>query len=190
VRPLSSAVSRALALAILVGVVLAIFTGVVQPLLSAYGDARASAAQLRGAIEHAQASRRNPAELEAEVTQMRARQQSTVGFLHGTNESLAAAEMQDRLKSVVEAVHGELRSTQILPARDDGKFRRISIRGQIVADTAGLQRVFYQLESASPLLFLDNVEIRPRPTRDMRSPGGESGIEIRFDLYGFMRGAS
>src|SRR5258708_1911747 len=83
--------------------------------------------------------------------------------MQSSNSSLAAAELQNRIKSSVEAAHGELRSTQILPAREEGAFRRISIRGQIAVNTAALQRGFYDLESASPFFFLDNLQISPPP---------------------------
>jgi general secretion pathway protein M len=184
---LSPVVSRGLALAILVALLLLAFTGIVQPLLETYGKARAAAEQMRTAIAHAEGVGRNPAVLKAELAQLKERQNSTVGFLRGTNEPLAAAELQDRLKTIVESAHGELRSTQILPARDEGRVRRISIRCQVQADIADLQRIFYQLESASPLLFLDNIEIRPRPSR---LGGVDSSLEVRFDLYGYMRSAS
>lgn len=188
--PLSPAISRALALALLFALLLLLFTGIVHPLFSAYADARSAAVQWREAIAHAEATSRNPAALQAEVAQIKARQRSAVGFLHSTNNALAAAELQDRLKMLVESVHGELRSTQILPARDEGKVRRITIRGQISTDIAGLQRVFYQLESTEPMLFLDNVEIRPRRTWRLRAASEDGGIEAQFDLYGYMRGPS
>ena len=156
---LSPMVSRGLALAILVALVLLAFTGIVQPLLETYGTARAAAEQMRTAIAHAERVGRNPAELKTELAQLKERQNSTVGFLRGFNEPLAAAELQDRLKTIVESARGELRSTQILPARDEGKVRRISIRCQIQADITELQRVFYQLEFVIALAL-------PRQHRD------------------------
>jgi general secretion pathway protein M len=117
-------------------------------------------------------------------------QGSTVGFLASPNESLAAAELQSRLRSTVDAVHGDLRSVQILPARDEGLFRRVSVRGQISATLPALQRVLYQLETATPLLFLDNVDIRARPVRPGRTSAEAPVLDVRFDLSAYMRRAS
>ena len=179
--------SRTLALGILVALLLLAFFGVVSPLLGAYRQASSAAEQYRSALEHTRHAGSDLAALRAELERLKAHQASAVGFMRSANPSLAAAELQDRIKSSVEAARGELRSTQILPVRDEGTFRRISIRGQIAVNTAALQRVFYELESATPFLFLDNVEIRARPAR--RSTGAEDDpvLEVRFDLYGYMR---
>ncbi len=188
--PLSPRASRALALAILGGLGLLVVFGIALPLLDTYDQAWNSVERNRAAIAHIGQSAPRPARLEAELARLKERQASAVGFMQSANGSLAAAELQNRIKSSVEAARGELRSTQILPPRDEGVFRRISIRGQIAVNTAALQRVFYELESASPFLFLDNIEIHARPAR--RGAGSEDDpvLEVRFDLYGYMRRAT
>jgi general secretion pathway protein M len=182
--------SRALALGILAALLLLAFFGFVSPLIDAYRQASGSVEQYRAALEHTRHGGNDLAGLRAELARLKEHQASAVGFMQSSNPSLAAAELQNRIKSSVEAARGELRSTQILPARDDGTFRRISIRGQIAVNTAALQRVFYDLESASPFLFLDNVEIRARPARRSSGPEDDPVLEVRFDLYGYMRRAT
>lgn len=179
--------SRLLALGILAALLLLAFFGFVSPLLDAYRQAGAASEQYRAALEHTRNSGSDLAGLRAELARLKEHQASAVGFMQGSNPSLAAADLQNRIKSSVEAARGELRSTQILPARDEGAFRRISIRGQIAVNMAALQRVFYDLESATPFLFLDNVEIRSRPARRSTSPDDDPVLEVRFDLYGYMR---
>ncbi len=187
---LSPRASRALALALFVGLVLSGVFGVILPLLDAYQQACNSAEQRQAAVEHIRQSARSLAVLQAELTRLKEQQASAVGFMQSTNPSLAAAEVQNRIKSSVEAARGELRSTQILPARDEAGFRRISIRGQIAVNTAALQRVFYELESGSPFLFLDNVEIHARPARRGGPAEDDPILEVRFDLYGYLRRAT
>lgn len=179
--------SRLLALGILAALLLLAFFGFVSPLLDAYRQAGAASEQYRAALEHTRNTGSDLAGLRAELARLKEHQASAVGFMQGSNPSLAAADLQNRIKSSVEAARGELRSTQILPARDEGAFRRISIRGQIAVNMAALQRVFYDLESATPFLFLDNVEIRSRPARRSTSPDDDPVLEVRFDLYGYMR---
>ena len=182
--------SRLLALGILAALLLLAFFGFVSPLLDAYRQAGAASEQYRAALEHTRNTGSDLAGLRAELAHLKEHQASAVGFMQGSNPSLAAADLQNRIKSSVEAARGELRSTQILPARDEGAFRRISIRGQIAVNMAALQRVFYDLESATPFLFLDNVEIRSRPARRSTSPDDDPVLEVRFDLYGYMRRAT
>jgi general secretion pathway protein M len=180
-RPtLSPLVRRALALALLVALIIFVFSGIVSPLLEVYRDAVASAEQLQSAIDHARTSGDNVAALRAEVAKRKGLEQSAPGFLRSSNEALAAAELQERLKTVTATVHADLRSTQTLPPRDEANARRITVRGEVVADVAALQTLIYVLESGSPMLFLDNVEI------------GEMtpNIMVRFDLYGYVRSAS
>jgi general secretion pathway protein M len=179
--------SRALALGILAALALLAFFGIVSPLLETYRQATAQSEQYRAALEHTRHAAADLGALRAELARLKAHEASAVGFMRSSNPSLAAAELQNRIKSSVEAARGELRSTQILPARDEGAFRRISIRGQIAVNTAALQRVFYDLESATPFLFLDNVEIRARPARRAAGPEDDPILEVRFDLYGYMR---
>jgi general secretion pathway protein M len=177
---LSRFVSRALALALLFALMSVVFTSIVLPLLGAYRTAVASAQQLRSAIDHAQTSGDNVAALRAEVAKRKGLEQSAAGFLRGSNEALAAAQLQERLKTVTATVHADLRSTQTLPPRDEANARRITVRGEVVADVAALQTLFYVLESGSPMLLLDNVDIS----------GMTPKIMVRFDLYGYVRSPS
>jgi general secretion pathway protein M len=185
---LSPPVSRALALALLAIVLLLGFSFVVGPLIDEIGDARSAAARLHDAAERTETVERKLVVLKAELARLKEHQTSTVGFIAGANESIAAAELQNRIKTAVEAAKGELRSTQPLQGRDEGAFRRISIRGQIAVKLPALQRVLYDLESATPFLFLDNVEIRTQATYQINATDTDDPVlDVRFDLYGYMR---
>jgi general secretion pathway protein M len=187
---LSPAVRRFLALAIL-ALLLLLGASAVAWVADEYDAAQGRAQQLQAAIERRQQAEAKVEELQAELAALKQHQTSAVGFLQSPNESLAAAELQSRIKSSVEAAHGELRSTQILPGREEGGFRRVAIRGQIVVDMVALQRMFYELEASAPFLFLDNVEIRARANARGRSQQGENPqLDVRFDLSGYLRRAT
>jgi general secretion pathway protein M len=87
-----------------------------------------------------------------------------------------AAAIQNRIKALVEAARGELKSVQILPAQADGHLRRITVRGQMSMTIEAAQRVFHDLEGAEPLLFLDNLDIRSRDDPRRRREHAEQGI--------------
>lgn len=187
---LSPALRRTLALSILAAL-LVLGASAVAWVAGEYGGTQAIAEQLEGAIDHRQQAEAKVAALQAELAALKQHQTSAVGYMQSSTESLAAAELQSRIKSSVEAAHGELRSTQILPGRDEGGFRRVAIRGQIVVSVAALQRVFYDLEASAPFLFLDNVEIRTRATSRSRTTTTDAGVlEVRFDLSGYLRRAA
>lgn len=184
---LSPGVSRALAVAILVALVGLAFSWGIAPLWNSYAQARSDAARYQAALVRAARPGANLAALRAELARLKSGRGSTAGVLPAANESLAAAELQGKLKAVVDAAEGELRSVQTLPARDEGPFRRVSVRGQVAMTLPSLQRVLYRLESATPLLFLDNVDIRVRPVRRGRESAEVQMLDVRFDLSAYMR---
>lgn len=186
----SPPMQRVAALAILGTLIAAVAIGVVAPLASAYVEAQRTVAQDRTAIAHAELSGLDATALKAELARLRSQAGPPPGTLQSVNESLAAAELQRRLKGAIEAAHGELRSMQPLPARADGTFRRVTVRGQATLKIAGLRQAFYDLESNSPLLFIDNVEVTARPDQSGHPGAAEDpGLDVRFDLYGYMKAA-
>jgi general secretion pathway protein M len=186
-QPLSINLRRAVALIILVMFPLLGYIGVAEPLMEKYRTARATAERLASALARTDRGDDDVTALEAELAKLKARRPDAVEFLQSANDALAAAELQNRIKSAVEAAQGELRSTQILPVREEGSFRQVAVRGQMVVKLKALQRIFYQFESASPLLFLDNLEIRARGAQRNRGVGDDPLLEVRFDLYGYLR---
>lgn len=179
---------RALAVTMLLALVALVLSGVILPLIDDYRAAKVSVERLEATIQRGHVTDRGIAQMQAELAALKKRQPSTGGFLQGTNESLAAAQLQDRLKTSVEGAKGELRSTQILPVRDDGKFRRVTVRAQVTVGTAGLQRAFYDVESSPTFLFLDNVIIRVRSApQDRNKLAQDPVLDVSFDLSGYIR---
>jgi general secretion pathway protein M len=184
---------RTLAVAILLSLVSVVFSGIVQPLLDDYRDAKGKVDRLEAALQRSQAGQRDLVQVQAELAALQKRQSSTGGFMQAANESFAAARLQDRLKVSVERAKGDLRSTQSLPSRDDGKFRRITVRAQVSLNTVALQRTFHDLESSSPFLFLDNIIIRARPVPQDRNKVVQDPViqdpvlDVSFDLSGYIR---
>jgi general secretion pathway protein M len=185
---LSPRLRRLLAVALLVATAALLWSAVVSPLLTDYADAQATIEHMRSALDRGAAAKYEIGSLRAELADLKKRQLSDAGFIDGATESIAAAQLQNRVKTAVDSAKGELRSTQVLPARDDGKYRRITVRGQVLVTTAGLLRVLHDLESAWPYLFLDNVEIKAQPlARDRDAVPQDPTLEIRFDVSGLMR---
>jgi hypothetical protein len=54
---------------------------------------------------------------------------------------------------------------------------------------AGVQAVIYAIESFSPRLFIDNLDIRARPqARGGQLTRDDMLLDVRFDVYGYLRG--
>lgn len=190
-RPLPPAASRALAILILLGAVALVYFGAVEPLLDDYRTTGEAIADRQGAIARFRRAAAELPQLRAELAALRQRQAASEGFLEGTNDALVAAQIQNRIKALVETAHGELKSTQALPVQEEGKYRRITIRAQMTLDTEAAQRVLYGIETASPLLFLDNLDMRAHLGAERRHEHAteDPPLDVRLDVYGFMRGA-
>lgn len=189
---LSPPVSRALALAILLGLIGIFYLGIAAPLIDNYTTTRDSIAQLQDTLQRYQRAARDLGPRRAELAALKQRQSAQDGFLQGANDTLLAVQIQNRIKALADSTRSELRSSQVLPPQDEGKLRRISVRGQISTSLGGALRLFYGLESTSPLLFIDNVDLRARPQdlRDRNNTATGDVVDLQFDVYGYTHGSN
>lgn len=179
---------RALALAILAALLLGAYGFAIEPFLSDFERDSQTIEQLHMVLARYQGAGRELPDLTTRLEELRGRGPAQAGYLEGPNETVTAAILQERLKSLVQSHGGILKSTQVMANKDDGEAKRITVRGEIVATVATLQRVIYELEAGLPILFIDNLDVRTM----VGSRGGTDGdqdvqIEIHFDVYGFMR---
>jgi general secretion pathway protein M len=107
----------------------------------------------------------------------------------GTN-SLASAKMQEFIKQTIVEAGGQLSSTQVLPPENKDKFSRITVSVRMTGNIEVLRAVLYKLETSTPLIVIDQINIRPmrsirnRITRKIE-PSNE--LNINFQAIGFMR---
>lgn len=131
--------------------------------------------------------------LESQIRRITQDESIDVFYLQAPSPTLAASQLQQQLKRVVESHGGELISTQILPPVPEEGFSKVAIKVQLTGDTEVFQKVFYTLESNRPLLFIDDLQIRSRIIR-RRSPDDRRKIETSvqltamFELAGYMQG--
>ena len=185
--PLSPPFQRALAVAILVAIIGIIYYAVAQPLIDAYAADRAEIAQQQETLFRYQRAAQELPVRQKQLAALSQEQAKTAGFLEGSSDTLIAAQIQNRVKTLATAAKTEVTSSQVLPTEPDGKLKRIAIREQISTTTAGLLAIFHDLEAQSPSLFLDNVtlQVRPLALRDRNKPGNGDNIDAQFDVYGY-----
>jgi len=186
---LTPAQSRAVALGILLILIGLLYLAVGQPLLGRY---RMYQEAIDGALDHLAHYRgmiaARPA-LEARLAQLRQKQGATPDYLHDATPALAAAELQEHVKRMIEEAGGKLVSTQSLPIQEEGRFLRITVKVQMSGDVDVARKVFYGLESGTPRLFLTELYMRGRArVRRVRGrdPVNEGELDVRFDLYGYI----
>lgn len=113
-------------------------------------------------------------------------------YLPQSAPALAAADLQQRVKGVVEAAGGTLQSTQALPPTEEGHAVKVTVSVAMNGNSDSLQKILYDLESQTPLLFLDNLQVSARESRP-RLPGGRTAnytriqLSIQFEVSGYLR---
>lgn len=116
------------------------------------------------------------------------------GYFHNQGTSaLASAEMQEFIKQTIVQAGGQLSSTQVLPSSETekDKFNRITVSVRMTGNIEVLRAVLYKLETATPLIVIDQLDIRPMRSirnRVTRQIEPSNGLNINFQAIGFMQG--
>lgn len=181
------AIARTMALTLLAALLLGLYALVAQPIIDtrqAYDESIVRSLDLIARYQRVGGDR--PA-LEAKLAALDNSASSSNSYLEGTSASLAGATLQNRAKLAIDNAGGTIRSSQILPVRQQDELERITIRINFTSDLAGLQQALHALESASPYLFLDNVTIQSqaRINRRRARVTEDQSLAIRLDVFGF-----
>jgi len=107
-------------------------------------------------------------------------------FLRNTGAALAASEIQETVKNSIEANGGKLVSMQVVPFKDDGGYRRVTVNIQFISDMSALRNILYTVETAQPYLLLDNVSIRSQGnTLRKGAPATEPELRAQLDVTSY-----
>jgi general secretion pathway protein M len=184
---ISPRLSRLLAVALLVFVLAIPYLLILRPYvatLQANRDALAEQVALRDRYAGLAAA---GAGLDERLEDLRDQSDGQSAYLEGASEALVAADLQNRVKTVVQDNGAVLNSTQILEAADEDGFRRLAVRVRMAASTEALYKALYALESDRPFLFIDNIDINAHIVRRRDGRGEDVELMVVFDLFGFMR---
>lgn len=181
-------VSRGLALALLIFVVWCTWLFLINPVVAAWwSDDEYWDRSIRLLTGYSRNGAAQPA-LQDTFAKLQQSIASQPGYFQGGDVNVAAAKLQSDVKRLVEAGSGEIKISQLLPASSVEGFRKIGIRVEFLADTEGLQRIFYDIETSNPAMFFDAINIRGSdvPNAEPATKQG-SKLTIRCEVYGFMR---
>lgn len=107
-------------------------------------------------------------------------------FLKASAASLSAAEIQEKVRQIVDGNGGRLISVQAVPSRDEGRFRQVTVTIQANANVAVLRKILQQIETAEPYVFVDSMTVRAQvPPGYKPAPGADPEMFIQFDISGF-----
>jgi hypothetical protein len=185
VRPV---LSKALALGLLVAVPATMYLAVVTPLIERHRQYDAAIERSTKWLSRYRHVAVDKSSLELQRQELTRTESAYGGALQTTTDALAGAYLQSHVNKVIANTHSTIRSVQILPPENDGAFRKVGARVQVVVAQESLTTALYELEAVKPYLFLDSIEIQRTGTGGIpdRTGDGDS-LMLRVDVYGYMR---
>jgi general secretion pathway protein M len=190
---LSPVQQRALAVGLLVLLLAAVYGVLVAPLIAKsneYGDTIADLEQRLTRYRQVVARK---SVVSAQLKRMQSDLAAKGHFIRKDTPALASAELQQQIKEMISASGGQLNSTQVVPARQEDSFTRVAIKVHMLGTIEVFEKVLYDIESARPLLMVDDLQIRPLGIRRARrgQQARDTGtLDLRFEVVGYMRAAS
>jgi general secretion pathway protein M len=188
--PSVTPVHRLTALALLLIALSGVYGLIARPLLNKYHFYQNNIENLQERLQRLRGMLATRRELEAQIQRVQQDSSVDVYYLKQQSPMLGATDLQQQVKSIVEANGGRLISTQILPVTQEKGFSRVGINVQMTGDTKVLQRIIYALESNRPLLFINNLQVIARTIRYSgrdNQLGTNLQLTIQFDLAGYLR---
>ena len=178
---------------ILAAVLLATHQFAVQPLLLSYQDNQAQNRQLPRAAA-ALSAHWLPRSLGLLVNWpcFESDVETSMAYLEGANDALAAAALQDLVVDAVDMTGGDVRSIRSLPVVDieeRPELRRTGVQIRFAADIGSLAETLHDLETMEPRLFVDRLEILAANARRTKNGArhAEPQLDVRIDVHGYVR---
>ena len=116
------------------------------------------------------------------------------GFLSEPTSELATAGLVKRLETVVvEASPGNRscvitnRSPLAQPGKD--RFAKVVVQVRLRCGTPELATTLHALEAGTPRLFIENLNVLAQNYAFSPEVGGSGGLDVSFDLYGYLKPA-
>ena len=131
-------------------------------------------------------------QLQAKLAQVRQFEASNPGFLPEGSRELASAGLVQRLQQVVAAASPNPNACQItaqtptdMPTQEP--FARVMVQVRLRCGMGEMAAVMHSLESGSPQLFIDNLDVLSRRSYLATGTEGGGGLDVSFDLYGYLK---
>jgi hypothetical protein len=122
--------------------------------------------------------------LKEEIANLKKQNPNKNNFLENKAPAIVAADLQKKIKALVESSGGNLVSTHALTDGKEELFSKITVKVHMRTDMNALRDVFYQVAINEPLLFIDNILIQKSRASRRTKQRAVNQIEVRFDVSG------
>ena len=173
-------------LLLLAAILLAWFL-LLHPVSALYRDARAEIEQDQEHLAKLRTAAAGAPALQRRFAQLQQRRDAGRHTLTGESSALAAAALQDHIKTIAARHGAELTSTNVLAPAETAGVPTVMVNVSMRMDISALQHVLYDLESGVPLVIVEAATIQT-PQAEQEGPGGDAGgLIVQLDLKSFMR---
>lgn len=111
-------------------------------------------------------------------------------YLENNKPTLAAAELQRRVKQTVELHGGSIVSSLVLGEKVEIGLSKVVLRVNLRMDLPTLEKILHALETQPPVLVLDNVIINARPSGSSarwRGSVEQQVLDVSLDVIGYRK---
>ena len=184
---------RWLAVGLLALVVLLVFSLVIWPIIDKGFELSETKENLAFTLKKYERILAGKENVQKSIASIEQQNQEQGYFNNQGTSALASAQMQEFIKQAIVQAGGQLSSTQVLPSAEGEKekFDRITVSVRMTGNIEVLRAVLYKLETSTPLIIIDQLDIRPmRSIRNQltRQIEPSNGLNINFQAISFMRG--
>lgn len=182
---------RVVALALLAAACATLALAIAVPLWLAHRHYDAALEDLMQRLERNERLAEARPALEKKLEDVKA-QNSRRLFLKATGGSLAAAEVQEQIRRIVEGSGARVSSVQVAQPREDSGFIQLGVSAQLTANAAAMRRLLLAIDGAEPYLIVDALSIRSQVPPNFKAPPGfEPEMYVQLDVVGFaVKGAA
>ena len=181
---------RWLALALLAMVVGGVLAITALPVWLASRSNNATITDLENRIAHFRRAATISASLRPKYEQLGRWHDTNTQYLKSSSIELAAAELQRLVKRHAVATGTEIISTQMLTGVRDEQIPRVALKVRMSGEMESIIRLFHELETGEPYLFLDNITIKSTgSTRSRRVANTGIRLDVDLEIAGYMPGA-
>lgn len=174
--------SAALGLALLS--VLLVVATITLPVRAWLASHRQLMAQAHQATLQGQALVRTRPRLEQLLNQTLAAGQGTDFYLRDPSRNLAAATLQERIRTAFQQHEATIQSLQELGAAEGTPATDLTVRAQATLPYEAAYVLLGELEDTTPPLVIDQLTLRVVPTLG-QSAGASAIVDLAFDVTGF-----
>ncbi|MEQ9315582.1 MAG: type II secretion system protein GspM [Henriciella sp.] len=188
VYALSKGNQRLLAMSLFLHVLAAAFFLVVQPVANAFTTQQDRIETAQTNLIKWQGVIASESEIVAAAAVINRDPRLERGTLLASSDTQAAAGLQSLVRKALINAGTDVRSSQILPAGENGDMRMVGVRVVYMANSEQLEHAIMAIENSMPFLFVREADIQiSASSRRAISADEAPELQVRMDIFAFAR---